>query len=257
MEISNTDPVIIQFLDTHKIDYQRQGAIMWVDDPVTLFNIIVVSNELKIAELLNQNIIKCIRMPKIISCLETIFSQCTKEMAQLILSKIPNRSHSVIVLETVADRIGNIDIFMVCAERFDFPLIFAKLDTYEQDSYSTVYRILKIAVKNGNYDLYNHISIQNNLSSRHIKTLSKLKKVLWTTKLFNPNILNSLVSNYNLSVDKNDIQILIKQKNMDVIECVIDLIDNRKIILDGKDLSELLNYAKVIFPECMPLLESL
>jgi hypothetical protein len=119
-----------------------------------------------------------------------------------------------------------------------------------------VYTILKIAVRNGNYDLYIHIASKNNLSWKHHKILSNLKKVLWETDTFNSRILESLVCQYGFMIYYDDILNLIRCKNMTVIECIIDLIDNRKIVMDRMELSGLVSVAQKIFPECVPLLES-
>jgi hypothetical protein len=255
MKIYNKDPVIIQFLDYHRIKYRKDDTKILVDDPETLLNQIVIGNELDLVHRMEDSICQLIISPEGKKYLKIIFSQCTIEMAQLMVKcAIYRRIH---VLKIVAGRIDNMDLFMVCAEYYNFPFEFRGFDKYETGRCSTVYRVLKIAIRNGNYVLYNHIASQNKLSSQYTNILSNLKKVLWTTDKFNPNILESLITQYSLQINKDDIVELMKCKNMTVLECIVDLIHNRKIIMTDIQLSGLIDVAKEIYPECVPQLESL
>jgi hypothetical protein len=64
MKISNVDSVIIQFLDHHRINYLYDTTRILVDDPKTLFNKIVVDNELDLVHKIGQSIDEFMESPQ-------------------------------------------------------------------------------------------------------------------------------------------------------------------------------------------------
>jgi hypothetical protein len=254
MNISK-DPLTVRFLKHHRIPHYKGPDWIRIDNVSNLIHHIITNNELEIARKLSKDINEYMRRNYYI--IEKIFGQCTLEMAFLFLDN-SQYSFSTSTLRCVASRNDdNLEMFMACAEYFNFPNDYGGFIQYESGQISTIFLTANCAANNGNYCLFKHIVSENHLSSDHQESLKHFKETLWETNKFNPNILDLLVSDYGLIVTKDDIWGLIAVKNMQVIESIVDLVNNRKIIISMTEWTYLIKFAKNNYPDCVSLLESI
>jgi hypothetical protein len=113
--------ILIQFLDSHNIDYCINNNLIKIVDPLKLFKKIVIGNELNMVSLIgNENIKRYIEYNH--EYLFIIFKKCTVEMAKLfsrIMSGFPFTIIGIIA-ERDDDDDDNVEIFDECGNILKF-----------------------------------------------------------------------------------------------------------------------------------------
>jgi hypothetical protein len=165
-----------------------------------------------------------------------------RQIQYLNLCPLTCFSHIEIIMKEIVSRPDdNVEIFDLCNKRIDFSSHIISFEDYEKDECyccSLLFTCLKKLIYNGNHRIFEYITTNFGLKKEYILICQKLKKLILTTTVFNPKILDLLMKKF-IDIRYDDITFVIQDRKLPQLEYIVHLIENRIIILNQYEIDRL------------------
>jgi hypothetical protein len=257
MSIKNPSQCLIQYLDSNGISYDRSRNNMGIKDPSTFFYPLIQNNDCDmLTKLVDDFWIFC----GYYRPYELILEKGSTELVTLFFSAVNMPViHETRTLSILSSRLDdNVEIFQCFASKINFPKSYDSFETLNYERrIGVLIDITCTMIYHGNYNLFAYIVKNYGLDKNHHYVLKMLRACIFETKYYNHKILDLLMSDYGVKIKKRNITYLISQNNTTILEYIIDLIQNRKIIFLKNEIDQLIDEARNASESVFSLMKSI
>jgi hypothetical protein len=235
-------PIFRQFLDHYGIDYVVGNKSIWIDNSVNVLHQMVFNNDITWFEKIVNDMQVYPNLDYIV-----IVQYGSIEMNKLFTdTRYSPIYYGITMLKAAATRYDdNLEIFQLYAQKINFFSSYLSLYDHEYNNHQTlIYAVLSIAIKHGNYHIFHYLATTGKLSKDYQKIARSLKNLVWELDSPNFKILDSLLLEFGYEINGDDLIALISGNQITILEYIIDLIQNRKIIILDTTMKSVIEFAR-------------
>jgi hypothetical protein len=171
-------------------------------------------------------------------------SEFIKQIIHLDLFRHTCRYYSIVFDEISSREDDNVEILHVMCEYLNFSKLFITFQKFEIEKSchdSRLFSILKNAINNGNYRIFEYTVTTFGLKREYFITCKLLKELILTTLVFSPKIFDLMIKDF-IDIEPDDIESMVQNNKLPQLEHIVHLIENRIIELDQKEMEYLKEY---------------